>query len=86
MSDGTERVFVIQKPDKTLVALPIRDLARAQELSKHPTMVWQGIEVEVRGVMSEKDFEGLQTFWQIPAFDRPKQNAEYYKKYGKWPK
>jgi hypothetical protein len=81
-----KHVFVIQLPDTTLKALPITNMEKAKQLeSDYKTMKWQGLDVAIRGVMSEEDFQGLQTFWHVPAFDRLKHSVEYFKKHGKWP-
>jgi hypothetical protein len=81
-----KNVFVIQLPDTTLKALPVSDLGKAQQLqADYKTMKWQGLEVEIRGVMSEEEFQALELFWHVPAFDRLKKNVEYYKAHGKWP-
>lgn len=83
-----KQVFVIQLQNSTLKALPITDLAKAKQLERdYKKMKWQDQVVDIRGVMSEQDFKTLvDTFWHVPAFDQLKKNAEYFKKYGHWPK
>ena len=79
-------ILAILKPDGTLGAIPVRDLEKAKEVAKHKTLVVAGTRCEIKGLVTEQEFEGLKIFWTSSARDKFKQNMEYLRKYKHWPK
>lgn len=81
-------VVVIEKPDGSLGAIPVKHEDKARELvGKHKDKLLNvaGSKCLIKGLMSEEEYEGLKTFWHLPHYEKWKKNVEYLKKYKKWP-
>lgn len=83
------KVVVIEKPDKSLGAIPIKDEQKAQLLLtkyKDKLLNVAGTKCRVKGIMSEEEYEDLKLFWHLPEKDKWLANGAYFKKYKKWPR
>ena len=82
------KVVVIEKPDGSLGAIPVKDLEKAKELvakTRDKLLNVAGTKCRVKGLMSEEEYEDLKLFWHLPAKDKWLANGAYFKKYKKWP-
>lgn len=82
------KVVVIEKPDGSLGAIPVRDEDKAKELvakTRDKLLNVAGTKCKVKGLMSEEEYEDLKLFWHLPAKDKWLANGAYFKKYKKWP-
>lgn len=82
------KVVVIEKPDGSLGAIPVRDEDKARLLLtkyKDKLLNVAGTKCRVKGLMSEEEYNDLKLFWHLPAKDKWLANGAYFKKYKKWP-
>ena len=82
--------FVFQLPSGELRAAILSSEVQRKNADKYinggQTFKVAGTIVEVKGLMSKKDYEGLKIFFDKSGYEKWKANSLYFKKYKSWPK